>query len=426
MKKLLVLGSDKASFDILDYARSNGIYTIVTDDRSPEVSFAKKWADEYWMINSSNIEELKEKCLQENINGVICGLSEYNIEMMMKLTEALNLPCYCKPQSWVYSKDKALFKEACKKAGVQVPTDYYVDGENFETILKNIKYPVVVKPVDQNGNRGVSYCYDEEELLEAVKLARESSRSDKLIIEKLIRGEEWYATYAAAQGELRLVALNAMYAQPGEPKNCYTVTTTVSDHVKRFVNTINPSIEAVMKNMQIDEGIVWVQVMLDEDDTFYAIEMGQRLDGDMMYSPYNGVCNFDFVKFLVDYNLGHCNTAYDLPAAQTQAYEKCGCGFMLWANKDGIIKEIIGLDEMAKIPGVTVRSIASVGGKIEKYHPLGNIRFVSPNCEEMCKFIRVINDKVKILNEDGEDVIIKYTDFDYLNSVYQKGLHETV
>ena len=119
-----------------------------------------------------------------------CGLSEYNIEMMMKLTAALNLPCYCKPQSWVYSKDKALFKEECKKAGVQVPTDYYVDGENLEQILKNVKYPVVVKPVDQNGNRGVSYCYDEKDLLEAVKLARESSRSDKLIIEKLIRGEE--------------------------------------------------------------------------------------------------------------------------------------------------------------------------------------------------------------------------------------------
>lgn len=424
MEKLLLLGSDKASFDILEYARSNGIYTIVTDDRTPEISFAKKWADEFWMINTSETELLKEKCLQENINGVICGLSEYNIEMMMKLTKSLNLPCYCKPESWIYSKDKALFKEECKKAGVQVPLDYYIQGENIEWICKDVKYPVVVKPVDQNGNRGVSYCYKEEDLLEAIKEVRNVSRSEKLIVEKLIRGEEWYATYAMANGEARLVALNAMYAQPGEPKNCYTVTTTVSNHVKRFVNTINADIKTVLKNMGIDEGIVWVQVMLDEDDTFYAIEMGQRLDGDMMYNPYKGICGFDFVKWLVDYNLGHRSEVSQLPPPQVRAYEKCACGFMLWANKDGVIKEIIGLDKIAKIPGVSVRSISKIGGKIEKYHPLGNIRFVSPDCKQMCKFINYINETVKIINENGEDVIIKYTDFDYLEEVYNQGLNE--
>ena len=144
----------------------------------------------------------------------------------------------------------------------------------------------------------------------------------------------------------------------------------------------------------------------------------------MMYSPYKGVCNFDFIKWLVDYNLGHDNEVEMLPPTQTEAYEKCGCGFMLWANKNGTIKEIIGLDTISKIPGVTVRSIAKIGQTIEKYHPLGNIRFVSANCKEMCKFIKVINEQVKILNEKGEDVIIKYTDFDYLESVYQKGLCE--
>ncbi len=424
MEKLLLLGSDKASFDILDYAKQNGIYTIVTDDRSPEISFAKKWADEYWMINTSEIEKLKKKCIDENVNGVICGLSEYNIEMMMKLTSALGLPCYCKPESWVFSKDKALFKEECKKAGVKVPDDYYLDPNNYEQDLRKIKYPVVVKPVDQNGNRGVSYCYNQDDLLQAIIVAKESTKSEKLIIEKLIKGEEWYATYAMAGGKISLVALNAMYSEPGEPKNCYTVTTTVSDHVKRFVKTINTGIERVLEKMGITEGIVWVQVMLDEDDSFYAIEMGQRLDGDMMYSPYKGVCGFDFVKWLVDYNLGHGGDPSLLPPSQTEAYEKCGCGFMLWANKNGTIKEIIGLDKMATLPGVSVRSIAGIGGKIEKYHPLGNIRFVSPDCAEMCKMIKLINDTVKIINENDEDVIIKYTDFDYLQSVYKAGLEE--
>lgn len=424
MEKLLILGSDKATFDIMDYARSHGIYTIVTDDRSPDVSFAKKWANEYWMINTSETEQLKQKCIEEKVNGVICGLSEYNIEMMMKLTSALNLPCYCKPDSWIYSKDKSLFKLECKKVGVQVPDDFYLTSNGENLCLDGIKYPVVVKPVDQNGNRGVSYCYNKSDLLKAVAYARASSKNSKLIIEKLIRGEEWYATYAMAQGEIRLVALNAMYAEPGEPKNCYTVTTTVSDNVKRFVNTINPHIEQMIKNMDITEGIVWVQVMLDQDNTFYAIEMGQRLDGDMMYSPYQGVCDFDFIGWLVQYNLGHKNNITNLPKSQDKAFEKCGCGFMLWANKSGFVKSIAGFTELSKIPGVTVRSTTKIGDRIEKYHPLGNVRFVAPNCKEMCEMIQIINETVKITNENDEDVIIKYSDFKYLMDIYERGLSE--
>ena len=169
-----------------------------------------------------------------------------------------------------------------------VPDDYCTSSNLDEIDLKSIVYPVVVKPVDQNGNRGVSYCYNEEDLIKAIEYAKSSSKSDKLIIEKLICGEEWYATYAMANGEISLVAMNAMYSEPGEPKNCYTVTTTVTDNVKLFVNTINHGIQEVLKNIGIDEGIVWVQAMLHEDGIFYAIEMGQRLDGDMMYSPYKG------------------------------------------------------------------------------------------------------------------------------------------
>ena len=138
MKKLLILGTSTATKEIIDYARANDIYTIVTDDRDPEVSFAKKWSDEYWMINTSETERLASKCREVGIDGVICGLSEYNIEMMIKLTEKLGLPCYLTDEVWHYSKDKDDFKKKCVAYGVPVAKDYYISVDYTEQELSHL------------------------------------------------------------------------------------------------------------------------------------------------------------------------------------------------------------------------------------------------------------------------------------------------
>ncbi len=240
----------------------------------------------------------------------------------------------------------------------------------------------------------------------------------------MLHGEEWYGAYAIVDGEVRLLALNAMYAQPGEPKNCYTVTTTVSHHVERYINEINPKIEEVLKEVGCREGYCWVQVMLDEDDKFYIIEMGYRLDGDMMFIPYRDVCDFDTVKMLVDYAAGKKMTKEMLPQSQTKAFEKCGCGMMLWTNKDGKIAEIHGLKELSSDSDIMLvdAPLAKIGGNITKYRPLACIMFATDNCDEMCRIIDKVNKTVKIINDRGEDVVIKYTDFDYLKKVYKQGL----
>lgn len=424
MKKLLILGSSTATKEIIEYAKKNNIYTIVTDDRTPEISYAKKWADEYWMINTSETETLVKKCLEHSINGVICGLSEYNIEMMIKLTSCLGLPCYTSEYSWHFSKDKFDFKKICIEENVPIAKDYYISPELKDEELDRIEFPVVVKPVDQNGNRGISYCNNKSELIEAYKYALSFSKSDKVIVEKMLKGKEWYSYYAIANGEVRLLALNGMYAEPGQLRNLYSLTTTVSDNVKRFVNEINPAIERLLKKIECKEGIAWVQEMLDDDGNFYVIEMGYRLPGDMTFIQYEKLLSFNTIEWLVDYSLGKKHTIDELPIAQEQAFEKCGCSYNIWVSKEGILKSINGIDDILQIDGVSYHSSVSVGDKIRKHGHIGTFVFVTENCDEMCTIIKRINNKVSVYLEDGNEVMIRYNDFDYIQDIYEKGLKE--
>lgn len=400
------------------------MYTIVTDYLEPEKSTAKLVSDEYWMINTGDVDRLEEKCTAEGITAVMCGVSEFNLEMTMELCKRLNLPSYCTPEAWHFSRDKADFKDLCKKLGAPVATDYYLSDELTEEELSKVKFPVVVKPVDMSGNRGITYCYNKEELVEAYKYARSLSKNPKIVVERMLHGREWWSYYAIAEGEIRQISLNAMEAEPGHLKNLYSLTTTITDKVQKFNEEINPAVEAVLRKVGCKEGIAWVQEMLDDDGNFYIIEMGYRLPDDMPFMVYPDMFGFDTIKWLTDYARGIKNTVDMLPVAQKKEYKNCECGYSLWTRKAGKISAIEGIDEILKIPGVTYYSLHHVGEEFPIHRPVGVVGVYAEDCEEFIKKIDCINNTINVLDENGEDMIIRYTNFDNLRDNYRKGLEE--
>ena len=122
MKKLLMLGTSYGTRLMLEYAKSQGVYTIVTDYQEPEHSPGKLIADEYWMINTGDLDALEAKCREENVNAVVCGISEFNLEMCMALCKRLGLPCYYTPEAWHYSRDKVDYKKLATSLGAPLAT----------------------------------------------------------------------------------------------------------------------------------------------------------------------------------------------------------------------------------------------------------------------------------------------------------------
>ena len=176
----------------------------------------------------------------------------------------------------------------------------------------------------------------------------------------------------------------------------------------------------MLKQVGCKEGIAWVQVMLDEDDHFYIIEMGYRLPGDLPDRTYPQLCNFDALKWLVDYALGDKHTVDELPTEQKHSYKKCVCGYSLWTHKSGFIKEFIGFDDVVKIPGIEFYTIHNVGEYFDKHTTLGIITVVAEDCDEFCMKMDLINRTISIIDEDGQDVVIRYTNFAYLKDRYNR------
>ena len=421
MKKLLVLGSSNGCNEIVLRAKERKIYTIVTDNLPQTQSSAKLLSDEFWMISTGDIKSISEKCREEGIDGVIAGASDFNVDMQIKICENLGLPCFADSKCWHYSKDKADFKSICKKIGAPVPKDYIITNQLSDAELDNIEFPVMVKPVDMSGNRGISYCYCKEDVINAYRYARSVSKNNKIIVERMLHGNEWWAGYVIANGMPRLISLNAMYSQPGNPKNCYTLTTTISDNVKLFIDNFNPKIEDVLKAVGCVDGYAWIQLMLDKDGKFYIIEMGHRLTGEGIFIPFQSFSGFSIIDWLIDCAIGIRHSIEDLPKSQTGAFKKICTAMMLWTNKDGVVKEINGFDKLED-EDLTIISHVKIGDCVTRFKALGNVLFNSPDFESFVKKVTKINNTISIINEKGEDIVIKYTDFDYLRKIYEDGL----
>ena len=421
MKKLLMLGSSKAGKELIEIARNAGWYTIVTDNLSPEISIVKKFADEFWMISTSDFDVLEEKCKQENINAVISGISTFNIHATMELAKRLNLPCYCTPESWSYTIDKRAFKDICKSCNVPVSKDYYISENQSKDELDKIEYPVVVKAIDQSANRGMSYCNNSEEVLNACDFARSVSNSKTVIIEHMLKGREYAARYALAEGESSLVNFGAMLAQPGYPSNVYSFTTTSTNYFEKYKKEFDPYFKNALKKMQCNEGYAWVELMEDTDKSLNALEMGYRMAGDMLELQMAKANQFNAHKWLFEVAIGVKHTKEMLPADLKALPERIVNSYILWSKKGGLVTRIEGVDKIKElIPSVNIeeRSV-SIGKEVSKFQYLLVITFDNGSYEEMLRDIQIINDNVSIYDENNENICIYYTDFKTLKELYE-------
>jgi len=175
-KKLLVLGATAYSINVINIAHRLGAYVIVVDPIKGHV--AKKYADKFFDVDTTNVEELYRIALEEKIDGVFTGYSDVNLPVARELCDRLGLPFYAKSQEQILNTtDKLRFKAMCRKYNVGVVPQYE------ESELKTASYPIIIKPANSYASKGISVCYTYDDTPAALEKARTYSKTKEVIIE---------------------------------------------------------------------------------------------------------------------------------------------------------------------------------------------------------------------------------------------------
>ena len=289
-KKLVVLGGAANESTLVKRAQELGIYVIVADYyKDISLSPAKAYADEAWDVNWTDVDEMVRLCRAHGIDGVIAGYSEVKIDYLIRICEALGLPCYCTKEQLEITRNKRKFKEECRKCGVPVVVEY--DDVNAVS-----KYPVIVKPVDRAGSIGVGIAHNHEELVLAYDNAMEKSYTKDVIIEEYITAQKIDAYYLVDQGRISLLTSNDVIMAANNSSSRVVQSCWLYPHRRLdvFSEKVDSTLRMMIQDMGIQYGCIFFSGFIDEKQNYTFFECGFRLEGAHQYNyTYNrGDVNF--------------------------------------------------------------------------------------------------------------------------------------
>lgn len=416
-KKLLVLGGVAMICELVQNAQSRGAYVIVTDFY--EDSPAKKIADEAWRISTADIEKLAERCQAAGVDGVISAFDDFNVICSQKLSERIGKPFYATKEQVETTMDKVSFKEWCRKNHVPSTPEFELDDELSRDCLDKIRYPVIMKPADSSGARGITICSNETELRAAYEKALDMSKKGKVILEKYIVGSgEIGVNYILQDGMIRASVLHDRYMQKdnGQKVRLPVAYVYPSKYTEQYLKTEDPLVIQMFRSIGMKNGTLFLQGCM-EDGLCYFYEMGYRINGAKQYQLLERFCGYNPMEMIVNYSLTGKMEEQSVEAKVDPFLKGTSCCTLSILARPAKVARIIGLDEISAFPEtVAVTKWYDEGQEItqeaegtQKQIAM-RVTLAANSTEELAEVINRVYKTLDIQDDAGESILLEQFD----------------
>lgn len=415
-KRLLILGGMRFSCEIVIKAKEMGIYTLVADYNKIEDSPGKQIADEAVDLSVIDVDAVVDYVKNNAIDGVFVGFNDMLLPYYAEICEKTGLPCYGTKDQFQTLIAKDRYKALCRHFGVPTIPEYDIHNEN-------IKYPVLVKPVDSSGSRGITICNNRQELDEAVAIGRKASKSDKVLIERYMDGREATVFWTFQDGNYYLSALANRHVKHNQGQDVIPLPvgyTFPSVFLPKFRAEVEENCKAMFRHLGIKDGMMFMQCKV-ENGICYVYDIGYRLTGSLEYKILERVCGYNPLEMMICHALtgkmGESSIEDKVvPEFKTPAFNvSCLCA-------PGTISEIRGVDDVKSMPEVEDVVIAHTPGETITEQMRGLLAQITVRVlgsveskDHLLPIMQKIDDTIKILDIKGHNLLlpgVEYNDID--------------
>jgi len=200
-KSILIFGVGPLQKSIIERCKLKGLFTIGIDPM--EDAACKDEVDAFEVVGGQDFEKTLDVAKRYNVKGIITAATDKPLVMMARIAERLNLPFFS-IETAEWSTDKLLMKEKFMEADIPCAKGFLLN--NLKELENHIiEYPVIVKPRDNSGSRGVIYCKDLCEVEQAVQEALQYTKKESVLIEEFIEGKEYSIEAIHYKGETHII-----------------------------------------------------------------------------------------------------------------------------------------------------------------------------------------------------------------------------
>lgn len=300
MKKIVIIGANDFQNQLILKAKSLGYETHVF--AWAEGSIGEKTADYFYPISIVEKEEILKKCKEINPVGVCTIASDLATLTVNYVSERLSLSS--NPDSiTLQCTNKYEMRKKFKENGVKTPLFFKTDSVD-KLDLSLLKFPLIVKPTDRSGSRGITKVFNVEELKKAIEYSIKDSFEKQAIVEEFIEGDEYSCECITYNGKHHFLTFTKKYTT-GAPSFIETGHSQPSDISLEFQELIQNEIFKALDALGIRNSASHTEFKIDKDGNFGIIEIGARMGGDCIGSDLVQISTgYDFMKMVIDVACG--------------------------------------------------------------------------------------------------------------------------
>lgn len=334
MKTIMILGGGPNQLPLLEAARARGYRIVLCDYQANNPG--RVYADEFYRVSTLDVEAVVQTARAHRPDGIITN-SEPAMQVAAYAAQALGLPCN-PPEMIAALSRKDLFRALLTEKGVPVPRVRYADTpEDAQTALYTLRLPVMVKPVDSSGSRGVTKLTDGENLPTAFAHAVEFSRMGRVILEEFIDSSHDFmigGDLFVADGQVifwgLMNSMRDMQVNPFVPTG--TSFPTLLDRER--VDTLKTRVQTLLSALGIRFGAFNLEMMFGTDGELYFIELNPRNGGNHIPELLRAGTGFDVFDATVAAAVGD---HVPLPPGQAPMYQST---YVVHSARNGILRRV--------------------------------------------------------------------------------------
>lgn len=305
MKKIMFLGADEKSRQVIEYANSKGYITYGCSylKENPIEEILHK----YYCIDASDVDKISKVIEDETIAGVLSYGSDFLAVVQAKVAEKTGLLGNT-VESVENLTNKIKFRKFLRENGFNDPyianfneTDFDIDDERLKS------FPMMFKPIDSAGSKGVTKVFSKDEMQQAYEFAIEFSPTKNMIVEKFVVSKHEFfiegdvfvdngkIIFYGVEGELRDNPVN-----PFLPMGTFTpnfLTEVEYDRVKSELQNLVTKIGFTFGGMNLE-------MIIDVNDEIYFVELAPRNGGNYISDQLTYAYGTNIKHLLVDAAMG--------------------------------------------------------------------------------------------------------------------------
>lgn len=402
MKKIMVLAGGNDQCALIEELRRyfNGDVEIILADMSDKVK-AIAYADKFIQVSTMDRPAVLKVAMEEKIDYILTACGDQPLSTMAYISEQLGTPTYLTEQEVRDLTNKRFMKD--KLILNNIPTAKYIyinKGWNGE--MPAFEYPLVVKPVDSNGSKGVKKVFTPDELGSSLKEAFSYSISGDVIIEEFKSGEELSCDFYVENGIAKILSITASKKIKENERSFTIIQSYYPAPVSYSEDRVLEIAQKIVDAWGLKNTPLLIQMIVNGNE-YNVLEFSARMGGGSKYHLIQVLSGVDIMKVYVKMVMGEKTHVEPIKQWNNAVMSYVYC-------RPGEFVSLKGFDELKESGDIhsyfTYRTAPSTIIKSDTSSDrVAGFLVVANSEEEVLSKLQYANEHLAVLDGNGDDIM---------------------